>query len=168
MSAYRVFLGIGSNLGDRHAYLQQAVSALAGVPGTRVVWTSSVYETEPYGKTDQPQFLNACLELETTLAPPALFGHLKTLESRLGRSTAERWGPREIDIDILVYDGLVYEDAELIVPHPEIELRRFVLIPLREIAADLVHPVSGLTVTELAAACRDTGRVVKSPHHLLV
>ena len=168
MKAYRVFLGLGSNLGARERYLQAAVDGLRSVTDLRVVWASSVYETEPLGKTDQPRFLNACAEVETALSPPALLAAVKRLEQTIGRKGGGRWAPREIDIDILVYDGLVHHDESLTVPHPEMERRRFVLIPLRELAPDLVHPVSGMTVEELAAACPEQGRMVKTIHHLRV
>jgi 2-amino-4-hydroxy-6-hydroxymethyldihydropteridine diphosphokinase len=92
----------------------------------------------------------------------------KDVEQRIGRSPSERWGPREIDIDILVYDGLVFADDRVTVPHPDLEHRRFVLIPLREIAADLIHPVSGMTVEELSAACTDRGAIKATSYHLLI
>ena len=127
-----------------------------------MVWWSSVYESEPYGKKDQPAFLNAVGEIETSLMPGELLALLKTIEQRIGRGTSEHWGPREIDIDVLLYDGLVKKDADVEVPHPGLAERRFVLVPFREIAPDVVHPVSGLTIEELAAACKDKGRVVKT------
>jgi 2-amino-4-hydroxy-6-hydroxymethyldihydropteridine diphosphokinase len=166
MKTYRVFVGLGSNLGERQLFLNRAVSDLQKVAGVRLVWTSSVYETDPWGKTDQPRFLNAVAEIETTLSPRELFDELKGIESQLGRTPAEKWEPRIIDLDILIYDGLVSRDPHVSVPHPELESRKFVLVPLREIAPDLIHPVNGLTVTEMAAACRDSGRVVKTSHRI--
>lgn len=168
MKLYRVFLGLGSNLGDRAAYLQKAVDALKQVNGVKVIWCSSVYETEPFGKKDQTSFLNAAMEIETPLQPRELFDSLKRIEQQIGRTGTERWGPREIDIDLLLYDGLVYQDDHLSVPHPELTRRRFVLVPLREIAPDLVHPVSGYTVEELAQSSDDRSRVVKSLNRLLL
>ena len=168
MKTYDVFLGLGSNLGERQKYLDQAAKGLGRVARTKVVWASGVYETGPYGKQDQPNFLNAAVEVETELSLSELFDEVKGIEKRLGRTSTERWGPREIDIDILVYDGLVFEDERIKVPHPELENRRFVLIPLREIAPDLVHPISGMTISELATACRDTGRVVKTSYHIVL
>lgn len=168
MKTYTAYLGIGSNLGDRHKYLQHAVRALSQVAGVRVVWTSSVYETDPVGNIEQPKFLNAIVEVETSLAPEALFADVKRIERDVGRSNHERWAPREIDVDILLYDGLVHDSDTLKVPHPELPNRKFVLVPLREIAPDLVHPISGLTVTELGAACRDQSRVVKTAYKLFV
>lgn len=167
MKTFSVFLGLGSNVGERHKFMNQAVAELKNMQGVRMVWASSVYETEPYGKTDQQKFLNAALEIETELAPPALLKEVKEIEHRLGRTMAEKWGPREIDIDILLYDGVVYNDEALTVPHPELEHRKFVLVPLREIAPDLVHPVNGMTITELSRACQD-GRVVKTSFRLLL
>jgi 2-amino-4-hydroxy-6-hydroxymethyldihydropteridine diphosphokinase len=168
MKLRRVFLGLGSNLGDRPRFLQRAVTEIRLIPDLRVVWTSGVYESDPYGNPDQPKFLNACLEVETSQAPPDLLDSVKEVERRLGRSASERWGPREIDIDILVYDGLVFSNDRVTVPHPDLEQRRFVLVPLREIAADLVHPVSGLTVEELATACTDRGAIKATSYHLLI
>jgi 2-amino-4-hydroxy-6-hydroxymethyldihydropteridine diphosphokinase len=167
MNTYRVFLGLGSNLGERQVFLQRAVDSLRSVPAIKIIWSSSVYETDPYGKTDQPRFLNAVLEVETSLPPDALFRHTKQIEQQIGRTSSERWGPREIDIDLLLYDGLVFTDGSVTVPHPELPRRKFVLIPLRELAPDLVHPVSGLTVEELASECTGKGRVVKSTYRIV-
>jgi 2-amino-4-hydroxy-6-hydroxymethyldihydropteridine diphosphokinase len=168
MKIYTVFLGLGSNLGERQKYLNDAAKALGKIIRTKVIWTSSVYETDPIGKPDQPKFFNAAVEIETELSPRVLFEEVKAIEQRLGRTSTEKWGAREIDIDILVYDGLVFEDERIKVPHPELENRRFVLIPLREIAPDLVHPVNGMTVSELTSSCQDAGRVVKTLHHIVL
>lgn len=168
MKSYTAYLGLGSNVGERHSYLQKATSAIGRIDGVRVVWTSSVYETDPVGRTDQPKFLNAVVEIETSAPPDELLAQLKCVEQEVGRTTAERWGPREIDIDILLYDGLVYDSEAVTVPHPELPKRKFVLAPLREIAPDLVHPISGLTVTELSAQCRDEAKVVKTSYKLFV
>ncbi len=168
MTTFRVFVGLGSNIGDRFKYLTEAAAALHAVPDTSVVWFSSVYEADAWGKTDQPRFLNTACELNTTLEPRALLGFLKKIEETLGRSSHDRWGPREIDLDILVYDGLAFEDELVCVPHRDLEHRRFALVPLRDIAPDLVHPVNGLTILDMAAACADQGRVVKTSHHMPV
>jgi 2-amino-4-hydroxy-6-hydroxymethyldihydropteridine diphosphokinase len=167
MRIYNVFLGLGSNKGERQSYLNKAVAEIRKLHNTKYLWASSVYETEPYGKVDQAKFLNAALEIETTLTPPELLTEVKSIEQQVGRLTTEHWGPREIDIDILIYDGLVHDDGKLKVPHPEIEKRKFVLVPLKEIAPDLVHPISGMTIEELASACGDTGRVVKTAYRIL-
>jgi 2-amino-4-hydroxy-6-hydroxymethyldihydropteridine diphosphokinase len=167
MNTYRVFIGLGSNLGDRSAHLNKAAQLLGTLAGSRIVWLSSVYETEPFGNPDQGMFLNAVVELETTLTPPEMFKGLQEIEHTVGRTPSERWGPREIDLDILLYDGLVYADEEIQVPHPGLADRRFVLVPLQEIAADLVHPVNGMTVDEMVHRCAVRGRVVKSPYHIV-
>lgn len=166
MKTYRVFLGLGSNMGAREVHLNTATHALQQLGTVKVVWTSSVYETDPYGKTDQPKFLNAVVEIETGLLPQDLYPQLRTIEQQVGRTGSEHWGPREIDIDILVYDGFVRHDGGVTVPHPDMEQRKFVLVPLNEIAPDLVHPVNGMTVAEMLAACRDSGRVVRSLHRI--
>jgi 2-amino-4-hydroxy-6-hydroxymethyldihydropteridine diphosphokinase len=166
--SYRVFLGLGSNIGERQKFLSDATGKLKSIAETKVVWTSSVYESDPYGKRDQAPFLNAVVEIETALEPEQLLETCKSIEQNLGRSSSEKWGPREIDIDILIYDGVVFGNASLRVPHPELEKRKFVLVPLKEIAPDLVHPENGMTITELADACRDSSRVVRSHHRILL
>jgi 2-amino-4-hydroxy-6-hydroxymethyldihydropteridine diphosphokinase len=166
MKTFRVFLGLGSNVGERQKFLNRAVAELKGISNIKVVWASSVYETEPYGKADQEKFLNAVVEIETELTPPELLTAAKSIEQRVGRTASELWGPREIDIDVLLYDGLVHDDAALHVPHPDMENRKFVLVPLREIAPDAVHPITGMTVEEMATACKDTGRVVMTSHKI--
>jgi len=168
MKRFTVYLGLGSNLGEREKLLNRAVSELKKVRETNVVWTSSIYETDPYGKTEQPKFLNAVLQVETTLLPPDLFDETLKIETIVGRMQSERWGPREIDIDILLYEGLVFENESVSVPHPELDKRKFVLVPLREIAPDCVHPVSGLTIEELSTECTDNTRVVKSSYHIIL
>jgi 2-amino-4-hydroxy-6-hydroxymethyldihydropteridine diphosphokinase len=162
MSRYDVFLGIGSNLGERGGFLARGVEEIKSIPDSKIVWVSPVYETEPYGRKDQPPFLNAALQLDTALPPDELFSHLKAIERKVGRTGGERWGPRELDIDILIYDGLVFDRDGLKVPHPDMEQRNFVLVPLKDIAPDLVHPVTGLTVTEMARQCPTGGRLVRS------
>jgi len=166
VKTYDVFLGLGANLGDRAAALNAATVSLSKLAGTRVLSASPVYETAPEGVTDQPAFLNAALEIETALDPSALVRETQRIEVELGRQHRTRWGPREIDIDILVYDGLVFQDGSVTVPHPELERRRFVLVPLREIAPDLVHPVSGKTVHELAAACSEQAEIKRTSYCL--
>jgi len=168
MKEYRVFIGLGSNLGDRHGFLAMAAAGLKEIRDTRVVWYSSVYESDPVGKTDQPSFLNAVAEAGTRLTPPELMEELRAVEPAVGRVNRERWGPREIDLDILLYDGLVHQDERLRVPHAELERRRFVLVPLREIAPDVVHPVSGLTMQELADASAGQGSMKKTSYTILV
>ncbi len=160
----RVFLGLGSNLGDRLGFLQAAISELERVRGITVSKASSIYETEPVGKKDQPDFLNMSLELECDLDVAALHSICKEIERRIGRNGTERWGPREIDIDLLYYGDTVISSDRLIVPHSEIINRRFVLIPLAELADEFVDPVRHRSIAELLESCRDTGRVTKTSY----
>jgi len=148
MGRHRVYLGLGSNLGDRELNLLEAVERLRLLGD--VVKVSRPYETDPVGYVDQPKFLNAALRLETDLDPWALLGRLKAIEADLGRVETVRFGPRTVDLDILTYDDLVISDPGLTIPHPRLAERAFVLVPLAEIAPDLVIPGLGLTVRELA------------------
>lgn len=143
----RAFLGLGSNLGDRAHYLGEAISALAS-PLIKVEATSRIYETEPWGLMDQPLYWNQVIEVETSLEPLELLHACQEIEHRLGRERKVHWGPRIIDIDLLIYDNIVSESEELILPHRYLEERAFVLAPLREIAPELVLP-SGRSITEV-------------------
>lgn len=143
----QVFLALGSNLGQRHKNLQQAVVALGAFLSIQAV--SPVYETAPWGKTDQPDFLNLCLQATTTLDPQSLLNKCKTAETNLGRKPTERWGPRLIDIDIIFFDNLVFSDEGLAIPHPRLAERAFVLAPLADIAPNFCHPVTAQTVSQL-------------------
>lgn len=157
-----VFLGFGSNKGDRLGYLRKAVGAVRGIPGVVVMAVSSVYETQPRGLEEQPDFLNAALVAESSVPAAELADSLKALEQSLGRTGSERWGPREIDIDLLFYDKLVLESVSLSIPHPELHKRRFVLEPLRELDPDFIHPRLGASISVLHANCPDTGWVRKT------
>ena len=130
----RVWLALGSNLGDRDGYLEAARAGLPGV-GITLLRASRVAETEPVGMRDQPRFLNQVLEVETSLEPRPLLDVLKGIERRLGRTARERWGPREIDIDILRYDGRTVDEPGLHIPHAELQNRPFLLDLLRDIDA---------------------------------
>lgn len=150
----QVFFSIGTNIGDRFANLQQAVRRLGAE--MEVTAVSPVYQTEPWGDEAQEAFLNICVAANTALEPRELLQLVKQIESDMGREPTRRWGPRLIDIDILFYDALRYDDEALTIPHPYIVERAFVLVPLADIAPDLVHPVNGRTVLEMRQAIDDS------------
>ena len=142
-----VYLGLGSNLGNRQDNLDRALDFLS--QRLRIAKVSSVYDTEPVGNTNQPRFLNLVCQVSTGLEPMALLTLVKGIERKLGRLPQTSNAPRPIDIDILFYDDQVIETPELVIPHPRLTERAFVLIPMAEIAPDLVHPVNGKTIKEL-------------------
>lgn len=150
-----VYLALGSNLGERKASLLEAISGLP--PHVVVRQTSPVYETAPWGFTDQPAFLNMVVKGETKLDPLELLKHLKFIETRMGRAPAVRWGPRKIDLDILFYDELVLDSAALTIPHPHMPERAFVLVPLADLAEDYCHPVMHKTIRELLSTVDISG-----------
>jgi 2-amino-4-hydroxy-6-hydroxymethyldihydropteridine diphosphokinase len=150
------FLGLGSNVGDREANLRDAVDRLAPEE-IRVLRRSSLYETAPQELRDQPWFLNAVVEVETSLFPMQLLARIREIERQMGRRRLTPKGPRNIDIDILFYASSVIATAELEVPHPRLAQRRFVLEPLAEIAPDFRHPVTGKTAMEMLAALEPQG-----------
>lgn len=152
---HSVYLGLGTNLGDRQANLRAAVKGLP--PGVEVRRVSPIYETEPWGYEDQPPFLNQAAEAATDLPPEELLAYLKALETSLGRVQSFRYGPRLIDLDILLYDNLVLETPGLVIPHPRLAERAFVLAPLADLAPGLVVPGKGQTAAELLAGLDKTG-----------
>ena len=144
----RVYIGIGSNLGNREENCKRAIELLPE-NGIRVAGCSSMIETEPWGVTDQPRFINMVIETETALGPEELLKALEKIERDVGRVPEVRWGPRAIDLDILLYNNLVMKTPDLEIPHPEIKERDFVLKPLAEIAPDVMHPVLKKSIKEL-------------------
>ena len=153
-----VYLGLGSNMGDRGENLDRALDLLS--QRMRLGKVSSIYDTEPVGNTSQPRFLNMVCQAYTRLAPEGLLALAKGIESKMGRY-GKSDDPRPIDIDILLYDEEVMETPELVIPHPKMTERAFVLVPLAEIAPDLIHPVSGKTIKELKQAIKEVQGVFK-------
>ena len=147
MNEHIVYLALGSNLGNRLINIKQAVSALS--PQIDVQAKSYVYETPPWGYEDQPRFLNQAIKAKTYLEPERLIKHIKRLEVTLGRKDSFQNGPRLIDIDILFYDDLILNTGSLVIPHPRLHERGFVLLPLMDIDPDLVHPVTQKSVREM-------------------
>jgi 2-amino-4-hydroxy-6-hydroxymethyldihydropteridine diphosphokinase len=158
--AERVFLSLGSNLGDRLSNLAEGVERLGNTPRVTVVQASHAYETEPAGVKNQPAFLNLVAEIETDLEPLELLNAAKKIELELGRKPTERWGPRTIDIDIVLWGNRVSETGRLSLPHKEFRGRDFVLAPFSEIAPEVVDPVSGRTIGDLAAQPRLDGKCI--------
>ena len=156
----KVFLLIGGNMGDRLQNLHQAISLVEATCGP-VIQQSAVYETAAWGKTDQAAFLNQALVLTTLLTPQELITTILSVEEQMGRRRMERNGPRVIDIDIIFYNDLVMHEPHLTIPHPQLQNRRFVLVPLVEIAPAYVHPVLHKSVTELLKECKDELAVEK-------
>jgi 2-amino-4-hydroxy-6-hydroxymethyldihydropteridine diphosphokinase len=157
MDEHLVYLALGSNVGNRAANLKAAMAALP--PQMEVKARSRVYETPPWGYANQEKFLNQVLQVQTYLKPEQLLKHLKRLEVALGREASFQNGPRLIDIDILFYDDLVFESPIVTIPHPRLHERGFVLMPLMDLAPDLVHPLKKQSIRELIAFCDVSGIV---------
>jgi len=149
-ATYTAYIGVGSNIGDRQANIDAAVRALGGVADIDVVAVSSVQQSRPVGgPAGQRDYLNAVVAILTTLGPRALLNTLRQIEQQLGRRRVERWGPRTIDLDLLLYDQQVIDEEDLVVPHPRMHQRRFVMEPLAEIAPGAMHPVLGRRADEI-------------------
>lgn len=157
-----VYLGLGSNLGDRAASIQAALAELPSY-GLKVLRVARLYETEPWGLTDQPRFLNSACIAKTTLPPLRVLQAAKAVERALGRTPTRRWGPRAIDIDLLLYDSVILDSAELTLPHPGLLHRVYVLVPLAEIAPNVPHPITHRTMLEHLRPMRPLSEVATYP-----
>ncbi len=155
------YLGIGSNLGDKIEQCRKAISEILAIQGHRLLAQSSFYKTQPMGNPDQDWFINGVIQIETDLDPLELLRKLKEIESKMGRKETFRWGPRVIDLDLLLYDDLVMKTDELEIPHPQLTRRQFVLIPLVEINPDLIHPALKKTMRKLLLEIKEDQGVEK-------
>ena len=153
---HKVFLGLGANVGDKKANLLKAIELLKEKISDVAI--ASIYETKPWGYKEQDNFLNTALMGNTSLSPIELFRSIKDIEKRVGRIKRFKWGPREIDIDILFYDNLIYKDDTLEIPHPRLHERDFVLKPLMDLDTDLEHPVFKKTIGKLYKSLREVVR----------
>ncbi len=154
----RIFLALGSNLGNREGYLQSGIRGLADL-GIQIVHCASLYSTEPRELLDQPRFLNTAIEAETVLSPDDLLSACLEVENENQRTRNRTKGPRTLDIDIIFYGNEIIRTGGLIIPHPRFAARRFVLVPLAEIAPQFIDPVSGNTIAKLLEYCSDRGDV---------
>ena len=146
---HTVYIALGTNLGERLENLRAAIAALT--QKATLLAESHIYETPPWGYEDQPDFLNMVVKVETNLEPEGLLNYLKQIEAKLGREKSVRWGPRLIDLDILFYDELIIDTPPLIIPHPHLHERAFVLVPLADIAPGFTHPIFRRSIKELLA-----------------
>jgi len=164
---HRVYIGLGSNLGNRRAHYQKALELIAALPKTRIVKRSSLYESEPHGDAKN-WYINGVIEIETEFLPDKLLQRLQAIEQAMGRKKTpqtKKWAPRKIDLDILLFENQTLDTRTLKIPHPELHNRRFVLIPLSELAPHVTHPRLGVTIAKLVAHLKDAKRVMLlSPH----
>jgi 2-amino-4-hydroxy-6-hydroxymethyldihydropteridine diphosphokinase len=154
-----IFLGLGSNLGDRLVNLASCLTILAHSAEVKINKISSVYESEPYGDKHQPWYLNMVIEIATNLDPLSLLQFTQQVEQQIGRKKTRFWGPRIIDVDILSYKNRIVKQPMLQIPHPQLHLRQFVLLPLKEIAARFKHPGLNKNIDQLISECQDNSQV---------
>jgi 2-amino-4-hydroxy-6-hydroxymethyldihydropteridine diphosphokinase len=154
MAKNQIFISLGTNLGNRSDHITTAIQAIEATLGT-IIKQSSVYETKPWGKSDQPDFLNQVILVHSDLSPMECLTRLSAIENKLGRKRDEKWGARIIDLDLLYVNDTIINTPKLTLPHPGLAHRRFVLVPLVEIAADFIHPLLLKTQKQLLEACND-------------
>ena len=156
---HQVYIGVGSNVGDRRENFFEALERVAKLPDTRILKESSLYESEPLGES-KDWYVNGAIEIETRFKPDILLTKFKNIERAMGRKKVKkRWGARIIDLDILLYNSQVVKKKNLRIPHPEMISRKFVLVPLSEIAPQIIHPVLGVTISELLINAKDDKKV---------
>ena len=157
--AHQVYVGIGSNVGDRKQNFLEALDRVTKLPDTRMIKESSLYESEPLGDA-KDWYVNGAIQIETRFKPETLLLKFKNIERAMGRKKVKkRWGSRIIDLDILLYDGLILKKKNLRIPHPEMQNRKFVLLPLSEIAPQVIHPELGVTISELLINVNDSKKI---------
>ncbi len=156
-----VYIGLGSNLGNKKENIQKALDLLNNTEGILILKISSLYETEPVGYEDQDWFINAVAQIETSISPQEILKIFKEIEAQIGREESIRWGPRKIDLDILFYDQLIYKSSDLEIPHPRLHERAFVLVPLAEINKELIHPIYNKSISALISGLNITKKVNK-------
>ena len=172
------YIGLGSNVGVQINKIDYAVELINDSSYCEVISVSSIYESAPYGMIDQEDFFNAVIKIKTLFEPKDLFHFLKSVENQVGRKVAAKWGPREIDLDILFYNDLIYSDEEIIIPHQDMLNRDFVLVPLNEIAPELIHPELNKKISEISILQSETKKslsqtnkthiIRKIPHKVLI
>jgi 2-amino-4-hydroxy-6-hydroxymethyldihydropteridine diphosphokinase len=160
-----VFIALGSNKGNKLDYLTKAVEEINNKNNCSVIAVSSVYETKPFGNVNQANFYNCTAKIRTSISIVEFFHLLKDIEKRLGRKKIERWGPREIDLDLLFFNNEIYSDSELKVPHEGIAYRDFVLVPLCEIAPNFIHPELNQKICDI---CNDEKNIIKKLNQKIV
>jgi 2-amino-4-hydroxy-6-hydroxymethyldihydropteridine diphosphokinase len=172
------YLGIGSNVGVQINNIDNAVEMIDQNPACKVEKVSSIYETSPYGVVEQAEFFNAVIKVATELEPKELFQFLKSVENKVGRNITKKWGPREIDLDIIFYNDMIYTDEQITIPHKDLLNRDFVLVPLMEIEPELIHPEYNKKISEISIFKRESeqtfAKTIKSniirkiPHQILI
>ena len=163
-----VYIGIGSNINNRLHFIETAIKKIDAESGCEVEKISSLYESKPFGNIEQENFINLAILVKTLFEPEALFNFLKQIESEIGRRNSTRWGPREIDLDILFYDDIICNDSQLTIPHKGIAERDFVLIPMCEIAPNFIHPEINKKICDICKAKLEKNIIRKIPQTIFV